>query len=383
MSHVLKCGVAALALITLAACSGKAKVREPAALVKIEQPQVETYRAWSAGTAGGSDGLATGLQLFLGEGAIYAAETDGRVFAFERDSGKRIWQQDTESRLIGGPSVFGDLVLLGSRDAEVVALQRADGVERWRRSISSEVLGAPVGAGDLIVARAVDGRVFGMAASSGDALWTFDRLVPNLVLRGLSTPLITGNSVVVGMENGRVAALNLSDGVALWEQPVTLPSGRTELERLVDIDADLIDGPRCIYAASFGGEVACLDRNSGQIIWRREIKTYSGMVLHGDKLVVTDEDGVVWGLDADSGAAAWKQESMKYRKLSAPAAFGAHLVVGDFKGYLHWIAADDGRLIGRSRAGSDPIVKAPLAGEELLYVLNVEGKVTALGIEAE
>lgn len=367
-----------LALLGSAACSSKAKVREPAELSKIEEPVLRAQSVWSASAGRGSGKLLSELRLRLEPEALYTADVGGRVFAFNPASGKLIWRSDTGTRLIAGPGVSGDAVVIGTLDAEVIALKRADGSELWRRTISSEVLGPPAGAGDLVVARAVDGRIYGLSASSGDWLWAFDRVVPNLVLRGVSAPMISGNRVIVGMDNGRLTSLGLADGVTHWEQPVAVPTGRTELERLTDIDADLIDGPECIYAASFGGEVACVDRETGQVLWRRAITSYTGMALSDDKLFVSDADGHVWGLDAKTGAAAWKQEAMQYRRLSAPAFFGGHVIVGDFEGYLHWIDPSDGKLVGRARAGSAPILTAPVVGEELLYVMNAEGRITAL-----
>jgi outer membrane protein assembly factor BamB len=370
----------ALVLLALVAvgCSSKAKVREPTALARIEHPTLKPVKEWSASAGSGAEGRISGLRLRLEPDALFVADVEGRVYAFDPANGKLRWRSKTDARVVSGPGVSGNMVMLGSLDGEVIALQRADGNELWRRSISSEVLGPPAGDGDLVVARSVDGRVFGLSASNGDRLWAFDRVVPNLVLRGVGAPLLEGNRVVLGMDNGRVASLRLADGETLWEQAVSVPTGRTELERLTDVDADLVEGPKCIYAASFGGDVACVDAENGQVLWRRTIKSYTGMALLEDKLFVTDESGVIWALDAETGAAAWKQEALLYRKLSAPAAFAGKIVVGDFEGYLHWIDPNDGKIIARVRAGSEPILTQPVAGENLLYVLNAEGRITAL-----
>jgi outer membrane protein assembly factor BamB len=205
--------------------------------------------------------------------------------------------------------------------------------------------------------------------------------VPNLVLRGSSAPLVAGNAAIVGMDNGRIASLKLADGTPQWEQAVSVPSGRTELERLTDIDADLIDGPDCIFAASFGGDVACLDSGSGEVAWRRSVRSYTGMTMSDDRLFVTDESGVVWALDQKTGAAAWKQEALLYRKLSPPAFFGGYVVVGDFEGYLHWLDPSTGAIVGRSREGSVPIMAPLVATADELYVMNVDGRIAAIELQ--
>ncbi len=365
----------------LSACSDKkGKVREPAKLVEIANPAIRPHTVWTAST-GGSGKYFSELRAGVEVDALYAADIEGHVWSHSLDTGKRLWSVNTKARIASGPSVSGDLVLVGTLDAEVIALKRADGSEVWRAPLSSEVLGPPVGDGNVVVARSVDGRVFGLSAADGQRLWNFDRSVPELVLRGLSKPIISGSSVIVGMENGRLVSLSLADGEAQWEQPIAVPQGRTVLDRLVDIDGDMIEGDDCLYVASFGGEVACLSPTSGEVAWRRGVKSYNALALGGGKLLVSDESGVVWALDARSGAAAWKQEGLLYRKLSPPIYFHGYVVVGDFEGYLHWLDPSDGKIVARTRLGSDPIVAPPVATDNLLYVLGKSGKLAAISLD--
>lgn len=376
-NSVVRLGLAALVVFT-AACSSKATVREPAELTRIDKPSVKPVTVWKSQAGEGAEGKVSGLRLNLQDDAIFVAETGGRVYALARDTGRSLWRKDTDARVISGPGVSGDMVLVGTLDAEVIALKRADGSELWRKKISSEVLGPPAGDGNVVVARSIDGRIFGLGASDGERIWSFDRNPPSLMLRGNSSPLLMGSQAIVGLDSGRVASLRLVDGQPQWEQAVTVPSGRTELERITDIDADLVETPDCVLAASYGGEVACLSPSSGEAIWRRSIRSYSGMAISEDKVFVTDDSGVTWGLDLRSGAAVWKQESLQYRRLSPPVWFGGYVVVGDFEGYLHWMNPADGKIVARMRAGSAPILLAPVATEDRLFVMNAEGRIAAI-----
>lgn len=373
--------VVALALsVALAACGGKTNVREPSELQKIADPAFQPVKAWSASTSG-SGKIYSVLKLNLQPDALFTAGVDGDVYALNPGSGKQIWRARTASRVISGPAVFGDLVLVGTLDAQVIALNRADGVPRWRAKVSSEVMAPPAGAGNVVVVRTVDGFVQGLSAATGERLWILDRSVPNLTLRGLSEPLIVDNRVYIGMDNGRLLALALDSGQVLWEQAVAVPTGRTELDRLTDIDASMLPGEAHVYAVSFGGELASLEADSGEVQWRRSVKSYNNLAQVGELIVVTDDNGVVWALDAKSGAAAWKQEGLQYRKLSPPGALGGYIVVGDFEGYLHWLDAKDGRIVARSRAGRDPIRSSPVAGDNLLYVQNTSGTISAVSVK--
>ncbi len=361
-------------------CSGKAKVREPAKLASIDSPKVRLTEDWSRSVGKGADSRPTGLRLQLEPDALFAAESGGRVYALDPANGRSRWEVQTKARLSAGPTVVGDLVLVGTLDAEVIALKRADGKLAWRAAVSSEVLAPPAAAGNVVVARTGDGHAFGLSAVDGQRLWSFERSVPTLTLRGSSAPLIEGNKAIMGLDNGRILAANLTDGSPLWEQPLSVPSGRTELERLADIDGTLLPTLDGVVATSYGGDVAMLNPTDGDSRWKRAIKSSNGAAQGGSYIFVTDDDGVVWALDASTGAAAWKNETLKYRRLSPPAFFGGYAVVADFKGYLHFFDPSDGKLVGRTRVGSAPIFATMIATDSRLYVLNVDGHLESLKI---
>lgn len=367
----------AVGLLAAAGCAGKGKSHEPTKLSSIDKPLLKPDDIWSHSVGNGSGKQYTDLRVALGEDALYVAALDGRVQALNPKTGALLWQTRTKARVAGGPAIDGELILVGTLDAELIALKRADGKELWRAKGTSEVLAPPVGAGNVVVMRGVDGHLYGLDARDGHRLWSFDRNVPTLTLRGLSSPLIIDNRIYCGLDNGHLVSLSLSDGELAWDQALSVASGRNDLDRVIDIDADLVPGQDGFFAVTFGSDLALIDPSTGQSRWRRTVKSYSGMVLGGDKLFVTDADGVVWALDAETGAQAWKSEALKYRRLSPPGWFNGYVVVGDYNGYLHWLKPDDGTLVARTRLGSDPIIAPPVTGPQYLYVMNAAGKLAA------
>ncbi|HUR41747.1 MAG TPA: outer membrane protein assembly factor BamB [Verrucomicrobiae bacterium] len=376
-------GVPVLLLATLAlGCSDKGPIREPAELVKVESPALKPRVLWDESPGNGNDELHTRLRLAVESDVAVTADVEGNVYALSPRDGKKLWAAETKARVIAGPFVAADLVLVGTLDAEVIALKRADGSLVWRAPVSSEVMAPPVSDGRIVVVRCGDGKIFGLNAGSGARIWSFDRAVPPLTLRGLSAPLLSGGAVYVGLDNGRIVALRLDTGETLWEEVVAAPAGRSELERIVDVDADPIVTNDGVYAVSFGGELAAISLEDGRVAWRRPVKSYSGVAIAGTLISVTDEDGVVWGLDAQSGAAAWKQEGLKYRRLSPPVVVDGYIVVADFEGYVHWLASQDGRIVARVRAVDDPVSAPMVSHDDLLYVLADDGEIAAVGVQA-
>jgi len=243
------------------------------------------------------------------------------------------------------------------------------------------VLAAPRAAEGVVVIYSIDGKVHGLSAENGETLWTYDRGVPALTLRGASSPALAPGVAVVGFDSGRVVALSLHGGQPLWETRVALPSGRSELERMVDIDGDLLIADNTVYVVTFQGRTAALDLDTGAILWRRDMSSHEGMGLDDQALYVTDDRSHVWALDRDSSSSIWKQDRLEGRALTSPASFDQYVIVGDFDGYVHWLSRDDGQFMARTRVDSSGIITAPVAAGDLVYVFGRSGKLAALRVK--
>ncbi len=377
----------ALMLTLLSGCSmfaAKDNADPPAELVEFEA-SLEIETLWDLSVADNEQKFIA-LHPVVRQGILYLADPEGQVLAVDAVNGEVIWRKKIDSELSGGPGLVGDLLLLGADEAVLIALDAADGEERWRRRVSSELLSSPAGESGTVVVRTSDGRVLGVNAGNGVTRWSFDRTVPVLTLRGDSSPVVNDSRAFIGFPNGKLVCLALNTGNLLWETVVASPHGRTELERVVDIDADPVLVEGVVYGGSFQGGVAAISESSGVVLWKREISTYAGLDADWREVFVTDAEDHIWSLDATNGATLWQQKALHARQLSAPAIFDDYLVVGDLEGYLHWFAKDDGRMLARVRPGRDGIHAKPLVADGVLYVLDKNGRLTALQakpIEAE
>ncbi len=358
---------------------GSDNTAEPAELVDFE-PTIKVRTVWQRRVGSGAGKLFLKLRPAVDGERVYAATRGGRVRAFDARTGESIWDTDTDSPLSGGPGVGDGLVLLGTSDGEVLALGEKDGEIKWRARVSSEVLSSPVAQGGIAVARTIDGKLFGLNTDDGTRLWVYDRTTPVLTLRGTSSPVLAGGTAVAGFDNGQVVAITLSNGQPLWETRVAVPRGRTELERMVDIDADPVIEGNTVYAVTYQGQVAALELFSGKVIWRRDMSSYAGLGVDAENVYVTDESSNVWALQRSNSASMWRQAKLEARRVSPPAVFGRYVVVGDLEGYLHWLRKDDGQFVARVKVDSDGIIAAPVATPFAIYVYGSGGDLTALQV---
>lgn len=365
-----------LAVLLAAACSKEKEVEPPAELVEFE-PAVSVSRAWSAGTKGGDDVLRLGLRPAVAGERAYVAGHGGDVQALDLVSGRVIWRTATELELAGGPGAGEGLVAVGSSAGDVIALDAETGAQRWRVAVGGEVLAAPAVASGLVIVRTVSGRLLGLRAADGGEAWIYEQPVPRLSLRGNGSPVVSGDMILAGFDNGRVIALSLAEGELLWSATVIPPQGRTEIERLVDIDAPVRVLGQDVYVAGFQGRVAMLARDSGQIWWGRDLSSHPGLAADDDQLYVTTSDSTVVALRRRDGTEIWRQDQMMRRGLTAPALAGGTLVVADFEGWLHWLDVATGRLVGRAKSGGGRISNAPVGAGGLTLVQTDSGEVQA------
>jgi outer membrane protein assembly factor BamB len=355
-------------------------IEPPAELTDIE-PVLTVRKAWDARVGSGSELLNLALRPAIEGGRVYAAGRDGRVHALDLETGRSQWSVRTDLKISAGPTVGHGLVLVGSTGGMLVALAMDDGAERWRAPLAGEVLAPPAVTPNVVVVRTVDGRLRGLATENGRELWMVEQQPPRLTLRGTSAPTVAGNVVVTGFDTGRIGAYSLQDGEAQWENVIAIGRGRTEIERLADVDATPQVIGQDLYAVSYGGRLANLALESGQILWTAEMSSYNGLSLDWTSVYVAEADGVVVALNRSSGAELWRQDALRMRRLTAPTPFGQSVVVGDFEGWLHWLDAFTGTLQARFRAGKTAIVAAPVSGGELLIVQDEDDRVYALRAE--
>ena len=278
--------------------------------------------------------------------SVIMADTAGNLFHYDKKDGKIVWQKHFDTRFSAGPSVYGNVTLFGTQNAEVYALSTNEGKQIWKQSLSSEILSTPQKKDDIVIVQTNDGKVYGLSAKSGKIIWVYERNVPVLSLRGNSTPVIAEDMVIVGFASGRLVSLAVNDGKLLWESSIAVPKGRTELERMTDIDGPVEYDNGILYVSAYHGQVAAIDALSGRIVWAREMSSQLGVTVGKSLVFVTTANGQIWALNKETGATLWMQDKLEELASTRPTIMADKLVVGDATGEVYWLSVSDGRLLG-------------------------------------
>ena len=355
---------------------------QPAELQTFEE-KIEVRRIWSARLGGSSERLRLGLSPATDGARIYAGSYEGQAAAFDAETGRRIWNIQTNLPLSAGPTYGNGAIAFGTSDGDLIVLDSETGEERWRRAVGAEVLAAPAIASDILALRSVDGRLRGYSAIDGRELWSVEQSVPALTLRGNTAPAISEGVVVTGFDNGRLSSYELDSGDPMWEIIVAVPSGRTELERLIDVSAGLKVVGGDVFAVGYHGRALAISLQNGLILWQQEFSSYSGLGVDLNSVYITDEYSEVVALDKAIGTPRWRQNGLRLRDVTAPSAYGNTIVVGDFEGYLHWLDPSDGSFIARERLANRPIYGTPLVVGTNLFAQAEDGTLAAYTIQVQ
>jgi outer membrane protein assembly factor BamB len=354
---------------------------EPTELKDFE-PRISVDDLWSKRVGKGADKHYLKLTPTVLGKNLYVADRYGRLAASDLESGKIIWEvRDKKLPYTGGPGAGDGLVLIGTGDARVIAREADNGKLRWVAKVSSEVLASPRAADGMVVVRTGDGKLYGLDSQSGTQIWVYDRSVPTLTLRGNAAPVIDDDIVLAGFDNGRLVALDLRTGKLLWESQLAIPSGRSDLERMVDVDGEPVVVGATVYVASFQGGIAAISVIDGQIEWTRDISSYAELAVGDERIYVTDEFGSIWALDRHSGNSIWKQEGLGYRLVSGPSYYQGYVVVGDFQGYMHWLDASTGDFAFRAKIDEDRIISPAITAGNVLLSYSSAGRLLAMRIQ--
>ena len=395
----------------LTACFGSSEP-EPkrTALVPLAENKVSITTLWQNDDLGIAENtLDQGLQIGANNNKIFIAR-DHLVYAINKRNGATIWKSEVSSQhktrtrinqteegildflfgknnapdegnynvtITGGPSADAGLVVVGALRGEVTFLNEHNGQILKQTNIGSTVLSPPLlSEQKQALLKTTDSKIISLHLKNADINWQYSQINPPLTIRGIA-PIISHDEMFIsGFDNGRLIFL-AEDGGIIDEKIIALPQGKNSLQRIVDINAAAIIDDNHVYAASYQGRAAAINLEDQQIKWLVDFSSLLGGGVIANTLYLIDDKNVIHGLSKSSGITKWQQPLLK-DKISAPAlAHRGFIVVADVDGYLHWLDAKNGALIGRAKAANSGINKLRII-DDVIYVLDERNVLSAI-----
>lgn len=358
---------------------GKDNTPKPQPLKEIT-PKVNLTKKWSApvGQAHKSNAYLK-LKPVVKGSIIYTADLSGQVQAINTSDAKVRWSKKLEHNIVSGPTVADNVLAVTTEASTLVLLDAANGKPLWEKKVSGEVLAKPLIRKGKVIVKTIDGNTYAFDVAKGEKIWLVSHGAPSLILKAGSSPAIAGDKVLLGYSDGKFDMIDMETGRQLWQKNISYPSGASDVERLVDIDADPLVRGNVVYLATYQGYVGSLSLKDGQFIWSKPASVYKNMTLSQGTLYMTDSDDVVWAVNAANGLVKWKQTDLKARGLTEPTVMGNRLILGDKSGFLHVLSTSTGDFMGRTQL-SGAVDIPPVVAGDTLFVQTANGLLNQLSV---
>jgi outer membrane protein assembly factor BamB len=339
-------------------------------------PTVTPHRLWASGTPSAPLSNSLKLDPTFNHDTLYTVTENGMVSAIDQHQGRIKWIINTGLPLSSGPGVGQGVIVVGTRTGQVVALREQDGTQLWQAPLPGAVLAKPLVLQRTVIIKATDGVLRALQLADGQVSWSLHQTEPNLILRGASMPFLKNGALFVGFANGSLAKIDAKTGEMEWRRSIAVPEGAFSIERMIDIDANPVSYGYRIITATYQGKISALDEDNGELVWSKDMSSYTGMTTSKQVVYITDADSHLFAFDIDTGREMWRQTTLTARRATAPVIMGRYVVIGDQEGYLHWFNQRDGRPAARALVG-DAILADPIVKNGVLYALTRHGLLVA------
>ena len=367
--------------LALGACSifspyGTSNIPEPAPL-PVYKAQMTPAEAWhkNVGTASGGDYLL--LAPAVANNTIYTIDANGDFYATSVQ-GQSLWQKRFADGGKSGVASDGELIALVDARGTLQVFSTQKGKDLWHALVPSQALAAPTITDTQIFVKTIDGSVTAFDKATGQQQWQYQHMVQPLMLHAASSVLVSGNKAYVGFSDGKVVCLDVKTGDEIWMQRAAESNGISEIQRLIDIDSDLILQSGKLFVATYQGQVVALNPATGNIIWKQPNSIYANLAADDHNLYATQADGTMTAYDQAHGKAQWEQKAFAWRFLTGGTLYKQYLVVGDLQGFVHFVNAENGQPAGRIALARSSIINAPFACGANLCVIDTDGRLAAL-----
>lgn len=372
----------ALLPFLLASCSvfnpyGTSNIPAPSVVPNFA-PQLHPHILWQKRVGVGSAGAYLHLAPTVSGSVIYTMDQKGLLSATTAE-GVHLWDKIYSA---GGKSdLASDMQAIAFVDAKamlhVVSTDHATPL--WTAQLSDQALAAPTITAELVISKTIDGYVTAFDRKTGKELWQYEHDAAPLSLRASSPVLVVGSVAYVGFADGAVVALNLTNGEVLWSEQAAEPQGFAEVQRMVDIDAHLLEQDGRLYVATYQGQITAFDCTTGKIIWQQANSVYADIALQQGVVYAVNADGTLNAYAAANGRLLWQQTALSWHFLTGPVFNQNSLVVGDGQGNLYFVNATDGTLLAQLPVyKKSAILNTPLLVNHALLVIDVKGSLSAV-----
>jgi outer membrane protein assembly factor BamB len=318
--------------------------------------------AWSRdiGT-GADDDLRFVATPVVGDGVVFALDTESQLSAYNLQDGDTLWsadlepENDDEGHIGGGIAYERGRVFVAAGFGVVIAVDAKTGAVVWQEKVGIPIRVAPAVRGGRVFVVTVDNNLIVFDARDGNTLWTHAGSQETATLLGGASPAVDDDVVVVPYSSGELYALRVDTGRVLWQDNLVSIRRTDAVAALAQIRGrPIIDRGRVI-AISNANVMAAIDLRTGRRVWARDIGGTESPWVAGAYIFTITNDNELIAVSRDDGKILWvtglpRFEDPEHKEdpivWTGPILASDRLIVAGSNGEALAVSPYNGRLLG-------------------------------------
>ena len=138
------------------------------------------------------------------DGLLYvstrSANEKGEMYAINAYTGEIIWRSGNVGNFTSTPAISDQYIFIGSEEGTFYCIQRSDGKVKWKYSTKNKIIGSPAITGEYVIIGGNDGYVYAFQQDTGEV-----RYSQSLGNEIITSPIISDHKLIITFSNVCVA----------------------------------------------------------------------------------------------------------------------------------------------------------------------------------
>ncbi|MCU0476452.1 MAG: serine/threonine-protein kinase [Anaerolineae bacterium] len=298
---------------------------------------------------------------------VFVGSYDSNLWAVNAEDGKLVWKLPTGAGIASSPTVDPStkLVFFGSEDNIIYAADVNSGQVAWTYHTRDKIRASPRVAHNHVFIGSDDGKLYALVAQTGRYLWTFEAGSP---IR--TRPFVTNELVIFGADDGAIYGIELS-GKRKWA---------IRAKRAVNSSPYVDPKENICFIGSFDGYLYALDASNGYTLWRfrSAAPILSSPVVSDETVYIGATDGKFFAINTSSGKERWQTELPK-PIVASPVVHGSFVYIGCTDGAFYCFDTKTGKQVWKFQTNGQ-ITSTPYVENNLLVFGSLDQYLYALPV---
>ncbi len=331
-------------------------------------------------------------QPVVGNGIFVTSDSIGNVRVWDLNTGVRLWEHHERTKAFAPGArvqLFNDVLIETKNDGEIIAFDLEAGKVLWEKNVKVPLHGPLSEEQNGYTYTVSEGNeLYQINIKNGDVKKVFSGFPTTSKVIGTAGVAVDKHLIYLGLSTGEVLCFNTSTNQTEWVRGVYRSNIITGGYPLTDILGNVVSDSSSVYATGLGGELACLNKATGQKQWTVPIASAQAMWVMENIAWAVSTNQDLYAIDLKKGGIVYmtplsdgEDSIMFYTPILISNNGQYQLWVFDNHGSVTIVDARDGKILGRRELTSSKLATAPVVADGKVEVVTESGTWMQFSIE--